>query len=193
MNHFNVSHFVGALAMLQQLELDGRRKCQEGQADGLVKDDAKMAEMLRISVQLWHQLCARLDLGRAHRRLVGNLMAPAHAGTLTFRHLQCQIPELLDDIDYDLTYRRFSYIEPDKAIKHDKFVKEWHPILESIPESAADCSDGMDCYALGLYTAGVFHAMRVAEFGLRRLAKRLRVKIKDNKQTIPIEYGDWNS
>lgn len=34
--------------------------------------------------------------------------------------------------------------------------------------------------------------MRVAEFGLRRIALKLQVKLKDKGQYHPIEYGTWD-
>jgi hypothetical protein len=40
-------------------------------------------------------------------------------------------------------------------------------------------------------TASVFHLMRAAEFGLRALARKLRVKITHKGKNCPIEYGDW--
>jgi hypothetical protein len=43
-----------------------------------------------------------------------------------------------------------------------------------------------NCLASDLNTAAVFHLMRAAEFGLRRLAKRLRVPLK-----YPLEFADW--
>ncbi|MGB8276788.1 MAG: hypothetical protein WCF20_02470 [Methylovirgula sp.] len=45
-----------------------------------------------------------------------------------------------------------------------------------------------DCYALGQNTASVFHSMRVAEHGLRALAKERRLTLPKNK---PLEWATW--
>ena len=44
-----------------------------------------------------------------------------------------------------------------------------------------------------LHTAVVFHSMRVAEHGLRVLAKKVRVSLdlRDKKGIVPVEYADW--
>ncbi len=52
--------------------------------------------------------------------------------------------------------------------------------------------EAANCYAAGRWTASVFHSMRVAEYGLRRLAKRLKIKISSKGKNCPLEYGDWN-
>jgi hypothetical protein len=60
-------------------------------------------------------------------------------------------------------------------------------------ESArTDISDAGTCRACGNYTASVFHLMRAAEYGLRTLAKRLRVKLTDKGKRQPIESATWD-
>jgi hypothetical protein len=46
----------------------------------------------------------------------------------------------------------------------------------------------MRCIALEVNTAAVFHLMRVAEFGLRALARDRRIQIPKGK---PLELGSW--
>lgn len=45
----------------------------------------------------------------------------------------------------------------------------------------------MDCWALGHSTASVFHFMRVAEIGLRSLARERQVTIPRR----PLEWANW--
>lgn len=53
-----------------------------------------------------------------------------------------------------------------------------------------DIRDAGNCLALDLHTAAIFHLMRVAEAGLRSIAKAapVRVRIK-----YPLEYADWGT
>jgi hypothetical protein len=60
-------------------------------------------------------------------------------------------------------------------------MKAFSPVI-------ADIASAGDCLMAGLNTAAVFHLMRVAEFGLRRIAKDLNVKLPKKK---PIEYATW--
>jgi hypothetical protein len=45
----------------------------------------------------------------------------------------------------------------------------------------------LDCFALGHYNASVFYAMRIAEIGLRALARERNVRFPDK----PIEWAEW--
>ncbi len=65
-------------------------------------------------------------------------------------------------------------------------------VSEAFPLAAQDIRDSGNCLALGLDTAAVFHLMRVAEFGLRRIARNLGVStIGKNKR--PIDFENWNT
>ena len=57
-----------------------------------------------------------------------------------------------------------------------------------IPSAKDDIMDAVDAYALGLNTACVFHLMRIAEHGLRALARERKVKLDKNK---PLKYAEW--
>jgi hypothetical protein len=48
------------------------------------------------------------------------------------------------------------------------------------------------CFATSRGTACVFHCMRIAEYGLRILARRVGVKLIDKGKPQPIEYGTWD-
>ncbi len=52
------------------------------------------------------------------------------------------------------------------------------------PEYEADARDAVDSYAVGLYPAAVFHAMLIAEMGLRATANSLDVELKCDGQII---------
>jgi hypothetical protein len=61
----------------------------------------------------------------------------------------------------------------------------------SIRSAAADIKSAGNCLAAECHTAAVFHAMRVAEFGLRSLAKRLNVILTHKGKPEPIEFATW--
>jgi hypothetical protein len=71
---------------------------------------------------------------------------------------------------------------------------DWAKAWERIPSSKSDTQEAVYCYALDRNTACVFHLMRVAEFGLRALAKKLKVKLTHGGKTVyPIEFADWGT
>ncbi len=88
--------------------------------------------------------------------------------------------------------RKFMYIstaDVDYLGSTDLFGIEVHA---DFPEADEDIVAAGNSIACGLYTASVFHSMRVAELGLRRIAIKLQVKLKDKGQYHPIEYGTWD-
>jgi hypothetical protein len=68
--------------------------------------------------------------------------------------------------------------------KEKPFGKQVHLTFPSVIE---EVNSACNCYAVEEYTAAVFHLMRVAELGLRALARQNRIKIKNRT----LEYADW--
>jgi hypothetical protein len=66
---------------------------------------------------------------------------------------------------------------------------EWLPIFDAFPSSKKEIEEGLDCYALGHPTACVFHMMRVAELGMRALARERQVSFPKH----PLEWADWQN
>ena len=61
-------------------------------------------------------------------------------------------------------------------------------VSSAFPIARDDIKDAGNCIAADLNTAAVFHLMRVAEFGLKKLARKLRVKIKHG-----IDLSEWGA
>jgi hypothetical protein len=59
------------------------------------------------------------------------------------------------------------------------------------PLAQPDIREVGNCMAAECSTAAVFHLMRVAEYGLRKLAARLRVHLTHSGAQHPIEFADW--
>jgi hypothetical protein len=65
-------------------------------------------------------------------------------------------------------------------------------VYDKFPEIRDEIKDIGNSYAAGLYSACVYHAMRVSEFGLRKVAHRLKVKLRDNRKPLPVSYATWD-
>ena len=81
----------------------------------------------------------------------------------------------------------FSY-EREKGKKLQSWEADWKAIIAAFPDARIESFNAVDCYALQHPTASVFHSMRVAEYGLRAIAKERRVSLPKNK---PLEWGTW--
>lgn len=68
----------------------------------------------------------------------------------------------------------------------DEFPR-WQKVRSAFPSADSDIVGAINCHVFGQDTASVFHCMRIAEIGLRALAKERRVKIPKK----PLEWADW--
>ena len=102
------------------------------------------------------------------------------------------ILELRHRVSDELAKHRFMYMPDDESRYYEQEELFGNGVFVSIPEVRLDVRASGNCIACGLYTASVYHLMRVAEFGLRRIAKRLKVKLSDRGKRITVEYATWN-
>lgn len=71
-----------------------------------------------------------------------------------------------------------------------KYRKYWEKdfgdeVNDAFPDATTDICDALRCHVTDNPTASVFHSMRVAEYGLRALAKRVTPRMQSNK----LEWG----
>ena len=87
---------------------------------------------------------------------------------------------------------KFAYLPPpdDKYFENDRLFGE--VVFEVFAEARQDIKDAGNCLASALYTACVFHLMRASEFGLRRLATKLKVRLIDKGKPQYLEYATWD-
>jgi hypothetical protein len=193
MEQYRVVHLVENIEGLRNLEEYMARRCETHGRDVPTKVGEHPASLVTSPViEACKGQCTLLEMVAPVRRLA-EMRSQLFVADMTNDDVRVQLQEARKDICLELEDRRFAYIPLQRAMKHDSLAKDWHRVLDAFPESADDISDGMDCYAIGLYTATVFHATRIAETGIRSVAKRLRVKLTDKKKRMPIEFGTWDS
>jgi len=95
---------------------------------------------------------------------------------------------LRDALNHDLGGCNFYYYPFAKADTLLKFGTIWAHIFAAFKNTVSDVEAAYDCYALDRNTASIFHIMRVAEMGLRALARERRVTLPKKK---PVDWGTW--
>lgn len=90
-----------------------------------------------------------------------------------------------------LSKRKFAYIPPPNDQYFEKEKLFGAEVYEKFEDARQDLKDAGNCLAASLPTASVFHLMRVAEHGLRKLARKLRVRLTHTGKPCPVEFGDW--
>jgi hypothetical protein len=87
--------------------------------------------------------------------------------------------------------RRFAYFPPPNDKFFDRADLFGEKVGKKIPASRQDIKEAGTCLAAGLYTACVFHLMRVAEHGLRKLARKFHVVLVHKGHRSPMEEEGW--
>jgi hypothetical protein len=106
--------------------------------------------------------------------------------------IETRLSSIIQEILVNLNSKKFMFMPGDQASYWENIAKFGDDFLLRFGEAAGiEAVEAGNCYAAGRWTACVFHCMRVAEYGLRALAKLLRVKISDKGKECPLEYGDW--
>ena len=106
--------------------------------------------------------------------------------------LHARLDTILTGVQNNLESRKFMFMSTEESPYWNNphlFGKEF---IQQFPKNAAlEMMDAGNCYATSLGTACVFHCIRVAEYGLRKLAKKVRVTLTDRGKKQPLEYAEW--
>lgn len=93
-----------------------------------------------------------------------------------------RIGVLRERIDDEIRELKFYIIDPGQQ----QFLVDCYGfgegVLRAFPSASTDIEEAAKCFALGRYTASVFHLMRVAEHGLRAMTSELSVDMNGYKQ-----------
>ncbi len=113
------------------------------------------------------------------------------AKEITYYELASQLNTLMEAVEDDLKFERFFHYKQDLVRPYMNRSTEWAQALSpgAFPSAADEIAEGLDCYGLEHNTACVFHMMRVAEIGMRALARERQVSFPKH----PLEWADWEN
>jgi hypothetical protein len=184
MKNYDVAKLAGVISYLCATEaLAGK------DGDGLVPPEWTEKHH-RPHVEEARRQCELIELAGSVRRC--SIFLRALKPGLRWLALKNQAKVLLEEIEGELRQRLFVFVSTAKAEIYDTVSKDWADIWAKFPSSKQDSERAIDCYALEQNTACVFHMMRVAEIGLRNIAKKVGVKLIDKGKRQPIEYATWD-
>jgi hypothetical protein len=95
----------------------------------------------------------------------------------------------MEAVEDDLKFERFFHYKQNRVRPYMNRGHEWAPTLAAFPSLANEIDEGLDCYGLEHNTACVFHMMRIAEIGMRALARERGVSFPKH----PLEWADWQN
>jgi hypothetical protein len=167
----------------------------------VVKQDGRNVEMgdlvdgklsghrLRVlkHLQSYLEQCKQLELPATIQRTtelidkINSIMAPFY-----WADNADGIDGILQAAYADLNRLKFVFIPP---VKHPFFQHDalfGTNVNDKFPEASQDIKNAGTCIAVGLPDAAIFHLCRAAEWGLRALAVKWKVKLK-----APIDLQEW--
>jgi hypothetical protein len=192
MMNFVLSNFVQTMKLLDQeisvcyIRGGGMSSGPPAQSSTALSGDDRAR--LVLNVEAITRVCRQMSLPSAENRLqriFGQLN-----GSTSYEVMHLELAVLKQSIEDDIQYERFYHYPHALGALVLRVQADWAPTFQSFPSGQVktEVDAGVDCYALGQPTAAIFHFMRVAEFGLRALARERRVRLPRNK---PIEWGMW--
>jgi hypothetical protein len=100
------------------------------------------------------------------------------------------VKELELSLIKELQAVNFAFIPADKLQYFEKDLSEslfGTPVWAYFEDAREDIKDAGNCLAADLHDGAVFYLMRVVETGLRKLARKLKVKTPNK----PLDYAGW--
>jgi len=172
---FHADSFYLALKDLLQLEEESAKNAVQKGKEALSELDARRA---RFIIRAFFIECERAGLRRPLERQerLEHLGEPEDAHSkYTFDQIKYELEELRIAVFSDLREGTFLRLDDASAAYHEKPILFGDLVKERFPKAAYDIQEAGNCYATARYTGCVFHLMRVAEHGLRALAKKVGV------------------
>ena len=127
------------------------------------------------------------------RKKIRNLANAQFANSrVTTSELQWALHELQRLMRSEMETRKFFSIPERYAQLFDDPYPMLKDVSDAFPDAGLDIREAYNCLVLDRNTAAVFHAMRVAEHGLRFLARKVGVKLTQNRKPLPINFATWD-
>ncbi len=129
---------------------------------------SSLADYVPEMMTTFAELCAELGLIASVATLerLRNLPSQSNPKVGEFQRLMNELHWRIQD---ELKGQHFFCLTLAEADKFENWGKGWEKILERFPETSRDVEEMNKCFALDRYTAAMFHALHVAEWGAIRL------------------------
>jgi len=183
MINYQVFALVRLLSMVRERE---QYWAQSANRAALVVVPAAGIDQTRKLLDILMGESERLELDAARRRVWSftvRLRSP-----ITQEELCTEHRVLRETIESELDFKYFYHYPKREAQRVLAIDKDWSAAFEKFPSCRLDAEAAVDAWALDHGTGCVFHCMRVAEIGLRALARERKVRLPKDR---PLEFAQW--
>lgn len=182
MLRFQADDFLKLMKSLSRITdamsgLEGASSVYETNPEVHARHCAELWDILKPTLGNLAEACRSMEL-RDPAVLAEGLSDKCSGKAYSIPELRGSLSLLGELIENQLNGRVFMFVPS----AHAKFFREkpFGEIIEgAFSEAIADVEDASSCLGVGRPTAAVFHLMCVMEFGIRHLAKRLKVPRKE--------------
>lgn len=135
----------------------------------LIDDTDQVLPLLRVG----EEKCAEIGLGltaKAFKRLADAMSAHEEP-----RALSLLVQEVQSRLSDELAAPLFLYVPGPRARYYQQPHDGWAEVILKFSKAVVDIEEASRCLAVGRNTAAVFHAMRIAERGLKALSSAMGI------------------
>jgi hypothetical protein len=186
---------LGDLAQMLTAAIAANRDLIAAGDMGAEKPNPDYCEKLAVCVDGLAICCENFDADSSLIQQMRTLERELKDGTADTRCpvLRSRLQGIIEGIQNNLDSRKFFYVPKEDATYWHNLELFGKDVPTIFPIHAAfEIAELGSCFAASRPTACIFHSMRIAEYGLRILAKRVHVKLTDKGKPVPIEYGTWD-
>lgn len=186
---------LGDLARMWSAILVAQRDCMAAEAMGKEKLDLPASRALAICLEGLAICCQKFDADDSlleQMRTLGKELKDESAD-LRFVAIHSRLRVVVEGIQNNLESRKFMFLPKEDALYWENLEMFGDDFATVFPKEAVfELAEVGKCFAASRAIACVFHCMRIAEYGLRILAKRVGVKLTDKRKPMPIEFATWD-
>ncbi len=132
--------------------------------DPSAKLESRSKELGIVAFSPCIKMCADLEL-KASEVTIDKILALYGKTDATYREQEILAKELQGRIVDEMLLQSFFALNSSEALRFNYWASGWEDILDRFPEASRDVEEMNKCFALSRYTASMFHALHVAEWG----------------------------
>ena len=183
---FHVNLFYGTYLLLDGMARSANDEVKRSGTDCLMGAGKRLE--IQIILDIKEKLCRKFGLEMTAARMAQFKDRLGSEYDCPYLIIASEIGSIAETMSKEAGEKKFAFIPALNArfFEQEKLFGE--TVHAAFPETRQDIKDAGNCFAADLNTAAVFHLMRVAEIGLRKLAKPLKIKL-----SCQIEFATWGN